>query len=70
MKTLLPEEQNIEEAKGHIPECLVILERWLQIKSAGSGAKIPEFKSWPGHLTYCVTLDKLLDCSVSQFARQ
>lgn len=70
LKTSLPEEQIIQEAKGYIPECLVILERWLQIKSAGSGVNIPEFKSWPGHLTHCVNLHKLLDCSVSQFARQ
>lgn len=41
LKTLLPEEEIIQEAKGCILECLGILERQLQFKSASSGARIP-----------------------------
>lgn len=49
LKALLPEEEIIQEAKGCILECLVILEKQLQFKSASSGARIPEFKFWPDH---------------------
>lgn len=49
LKTLLSEEEIIQEAKGCILECLVILEKQLQFKSASSGGRIPEFKFWPDH---------------------
>lgn len=70
LKSSPPEEETIQEAKACILECLVILERWLQSKNAGSRARIPEFKSSSGHLTHYVTLGNLLNCSVSQIVHQ